>query len=201
MKLESNWWSRLLALDHQCLEEPVLMNITLREIDRANLHHINQCDTSFVVDSKMILSAEHGKINYTVESVSAYTKQYAPSLVDYSEYISNPHKIVFFAFVDDELAGQIRLQKYWNGYAYMDDFAVEPKYRRRGVGRALTARAMEWARERKLPGIMLETQNNNVAACKLYESCGFELRGFDFNLYKAINPSTDEIALYWYLLF
>ena len=52
-----------------------------------------------------------------------------------------------------------------------------------------------------LPGIMLETQNNNVAACRFYESCGFHLGGFDRELYRGITPDTDETALFWYLIF
>jgi ribosomal protein S18 acetylase RimI-like enzyme len=48
---------------------------------------------------------------------------------------------------------------------------------------------------------MLETQNNNLPACRFYEHCGFTLSGFDRNLYKGINKDTEEIALYWYLLF
>ena len=57
------------------------------------------------------------------------------------------------------------------------------------------------AKEKGFPGLMLETQDNNVAACRLYARCGFELRGFDTHLYKALDPSSDEIALYWYLIF
>ena len=49
--------------------------------------------------------------------------------------------------------------------------------------------------------LKIETQNNNVAACRLYESCGFQLGGFDRYLYQATMPGTGEIALYWYLLF
>ena len=37
-----------------------------------------------------------------------------------------------------------------------------------------------------MPGIMLETQNNNVAACKFYEKCGFVIGGFDFLVYKGL---------------
>jgi hypothetical protein len=48
---------------------------------------------------------------------------------------------------------------------------------------------------------MLETQDDNVPACTLYQSCGFVLDGFDRNVYKAINPNTKETALYWYLIF
>jgi ribosomal protein S18 acetylase RimI-like enzyme len=78
---------------------------------------------------------------------------------------------------------------------------VEPDYRGQGVGYALIQRAVEWAKSTGLPGIMLETQDNNVAACRLYQRCGFELCGFDTHLYKGLDPATDEIALYWYLIF
>jgi ribosomal protein S18 acetylase RimI-like enzyme len=78
---------------------------------------------------------------------------------------------------------------------------VEPEYRGEGIGRALIECAIAWAKEKGLPGIMLETQDNNVPACRLYARCGFTLRGFDTHLYKALDPDTDEIALYWYLMF
>jgi len=44
-------------------------------------------------------------------------------------------------------------------------------------------------------------QDNNVAACRLYESCGFKLRGVDTHLYRAIRDVSGETALYWYYLF
>ena len=75
------------------------------------------------------------------------------------------------------------------------------KFRRQGVGKALIVQARQWAQERNLAGIMLETQNNNVGACMLYERCGFRLGGVDKYLYKGINSETDEVALYWYVLF
>ena len=177
------------------------MKITISEMDNETLHQINHCDASFTVDSKLILSAENDKISYMLVSVPPYTKQYDTEETDHKTFISNPDRIVFFAYADDELAGQVRIMKYWNGYAYIDDVALDTKFRRQGVGRALVERAIEWARKKEFPGIMLETQNNNVAGCKLYESCGFELRGFDTHLYKGLNPNTDEIALYWYLNF
>ncbi len=69
------------------------------------------------------------------------------------------------------------------------------------AGRRLMEQAIRWARERGLPGVVLETQNINLAACRLYESCGFVLRGFDGYLYRGIEPDSREIALFWYLLF
>lgn len=70
-----------------------------------------------------------------------------------------------------------------------------------GVGRALVDQAKQWARQKQLPGIMLETQNNNVRACKFYESCGFTIGGFDNFLYRGLVVDTVEVAVYWYFHF
>jgi ribosomal protein S18 acetylase RimI-like enzyme len=177
------------------------MKITIREVDNSTIQYAKKYGSSFEVRSKLVLSAENGKISYTIVDVPPYTKQYGIEEFDPRSYADHSDRKIFFAYADGELAGQIRLQKYWNGYAYIDDIAVEPKYRGQGVGRALIEHAIKWAKAKGFPGMMLETQDNNVPGCHLYASCGFELRGFDTHLYKALAPSTDEIALYWYLMF
>jgi ribosomal protein S18 acetylase RimI-like enzyme len=177
------------------------MNITVREIDESTVQSVKQYGSSFEVTSKLMLHAENGKISYTVVDVPPHIKQYGSEEVEPKTYVGSSDKTVFFAYVDGKLAGQIRLWKHWNKYAYIDDIAVEPDERDRGVGHALIERAIEWAKSKGLPGIMLETQDNNVAACRLYQRCGFELCGFDTQLYKGLDPATDEIALYWYLIF
>ena len=177
------------------------MDITIREIDESLVPSVKTYGSSFEVRSKLIPHAENGKIRYTIVDVPPYRKQYRPEEVDPPSYVSNPDRTVFFACVEGKLVGQIRLWKHWNAYAYIDDIAVEPEYRGHGVGWALMQRAIAWAKSRGFPGVMLETQNNNVAGCRLYERCGFELCGFDTNVYKATDPGTDEIALYWYLMF
>jgi ribosomal protein S18 acetylase RimI-like enzyme len=177
------------------------MQITIHEITQDNQLDFGRCDSSLVVNSKLVVNAEGGRINYTIVDVPSHTKEYRMYRTDFAEYKDDPTKIVFLAYINDEIAGQVKVTEHWNRYALIDDFAVDRKYRRQGVGRALIYQCIKWARKRKFPGITLETQNINVPACKLYESCRFELRGFDTYLYKAIDPITDEVALYWYLIF
>jgi GNAT superfamily N-acetyltransferase len=133
--------------------------------------------------------------------VEPYQKRYIFEERDYSSYISNPQKSAYLAYADGQLAGQIEVKKHWHNYAWIDDFLVDVHFRRHGVGRALMQKAVDWTRARNLPGIMLETQDVNVQACQFYENFGFGLYGFDTHLYKGFNPDTDEIALYWYLIF
>jgi streptothricin acetyltransferase len=175
--------------------------IIIQEIDLDNLRDVNKCDATFTVNSRLVLNAVNSVISYSVASVAPYQKPYVFDEKDYQSYIANPNKIIYFAYIDGQLAGQINVSKHWNVYAWIDDFMVDIKFRRRGVGRALMQRVVDWAKARHLPGIMLETQDVNVSACQFYENFGFRLRGFDTYLYKGFNPDTDEIALYWYLIF
>jgi len=177
------------------------MEIIIRLVDERTLSNVDRCDSAFTTDARLMLSAEDGKIGYRVAPMPPREKSYPPESKDYREYLTDPDKAIFLAYADGELAGQIRMLKWWNGYAYVDDLAVEPRFRKFGIGRALLERGIEWARDKGLYGVMLETQDINVPACRLYQKCGFELGGFDRNVYKALNPSTDEIALYWYLKF
>ena len=177
------------------------MHLIIQPVDEQNFGDVNRCDGAFTIDSRLVLHAANDVIRYTIVSVPPYAKRYPAEELDYPTYLYHPAKAIFCAYADGQLAGQVIVRKFWNGYAYIDDIVVDVKFRRLGVGRALVQAVVTWAKDRQLAGVMLETQNNNIAACRLYESCGFQLGGFDRFLYHGLNPDTEEIALYWYLLF
>jgi ribosomal protein S18 acetylase RimI-like enzyme len=105
------------------------------------------------------------------------------------------------AWLGERAVGHVVLSVHWNGFAHVDELAVDASARRQGVARSLLDVAQFWSRKHSLPGLMLETQNNNLAACKLYERCGFVMGGIDHMLYRAIDPETREAAIFWYLVF
>jgi ribosomal protein S18 acetylase RimI-like enzyme len=177
------------------------MEITIEKLNPGTLHDVNQPDGEFKVDSKLVLYLENDEIRYDIIPATHSRKRYDPDYLDYTTYLNHPDKTVFLAYVDGQVIGQIILRKNWNGYTYIEDIAVDVHFRRQGIGVALMKRAVTWAQDRNHPGIMLETQNNNVAACKFYEKCGFVLGGFDRYLYRGIYKDTEEIALFWYLVF
>jgi ribosomal protein S18 acetylase RimI-like enzyme len=177
------------------------MGIIIQEINRKNAADINKCDGEFIIDARLVLNLENDRIRFHVENMTPVRKRYQQDQIDPGNYQENPNQTIFFAYMDGQLAGQVILRKNWNNFAYVEDIVVDLKFRRRGIGKALILQAKKWARERRLAGIMLETQNNNVGACKLYEHCGFQLAGLDRFLYKGLHPDTYEIALYWYWLF
>jgi streptothricin acetyltransferase len=177
------------------------MTIAVCELNEQNMRDVNQCDGTFTADSRLILQMDNNVIRYTVDSLPPFQKRYPFEAIDCTSYLANPDKAIYFAYDDNRLAGQVILRKNWNHYAYIEDIVVDIHFRRRGIGRVLMEEAVIWAKGKQLAGIMLETQNNNVAACRFYERCGFVLGGLDRYLYKGISNDTDEIALYWYLLF
>jgi ribosomal protein S18 acetylase RimI-like enzyme len=177
------------------------MDFIIKELDEAGIEDVGQIDGRFVIDSQLMLHAENNQIRSTVIDLPPREKRYAQEKIDYSAYMADREKAVFLAYVDEDIAGQIILRKNWNKYAYIEDIAVDVKFRRLGVGRALIDRARQWARQRGLPGIMLETQTNNVGACRFYESCGFKIGGFDNLLYRGLDADTDEAAVFYYLHF
>lgn len=159
------------------------------------------CDSTFNVDSKLILSASNGVVNFTIASVIPFQKRYPREAIDYAGYIDQPDRIIYLALVRGIAVGELRIERSWNGYAVIPDLVIDPKFRRQGIGRALLYQAELWARSAGLPGIMLETQDINVPACRLYQSCGYHIGGFDRYLYSALNLDHDEIALFWYRRF
>ena len=176
-------------------------DIHMRELDENNVTDAHQVNGTFMINSALVLHLKDNILTYTVVDVPQYEKSYKKDDIDYTTYIDNPDKTIFFAYIGDTVTGQIIVRKNWNNYCYIEDIAVDSAFRHRGIGKSLLECAKKWAQKKGLAGIMLETQNNNVAGCKLYESCGFTLAGFDTHLYRGLKSDTDEIALYWYYLF
>jgi len=178
------------------------MRIVIEELAADNIPDRNKSDSEFVIDSKVVPRYENGKLTYSIINVPAHKKHYEPEAPDfYRPFISSPDKKGFLAYVDGQAAGQLLLRRNWNRFAWIEDIRVDVKFRRQGIGKALLASGREWAGKNGFPGIMLETQDTNVKACRFYKSCGFVLGGFDTYLYHAATLYADEIALFWYLVF
>jgi streptothricin acetyltransferase len=175
------------------------MEITIREMEKQGEHQTNAFSRKSIVKSRLVLGLENEKLVYSIAEVEPYERNVPAEDVEYG--FSNAGPTIFFADSNERLAGRIKMVAWWNQFAYVDDLVVNPEFRGAGIGRALLESGIQWARENNFPGVMLETQDDNVPACSLYQKCGFVLSGFDRNVYKAINPNTRETALYWYLIF
>ncbi|WP_407952328.1 GNAT family N-acetyltransferase [Enterococcus faecium] len=83
---------------------------------------------------------------------------------------------------------------------WIEDIAVCKDFRGQGIGSALINISIEWAKHKNLHGLMLETQDNNLIACKFYHNCGFKIGSVDTMLYANFENNFEK-AVFWYLRF
>lgn len=185
-------------------EENEKMSVTIKKFTEEDLDYSVIINDRFTVDSILLLTATEHSIQYTVKKVRPYEKQYSDDqddLLCLQEYIDHPDQALFLAIEGNDIVGLVIVRRNWNKFAYVEDIKVAQKYRRHGIGRLLMDKVKNWAQDNRMAGMMLETQNNNVGACKFYERYGFFIGGFDKYVYKGINQLSDEIAIYWYFTF
>lgn len=173
----------------------------IAEMNVGNLKDMNKPNEPFTVTGKIIPKFENDIWTFTeLFYKDPYLKKYTNDEENYSEYIDNAEKAVYFYYQNDECVGQVRLRKNWNKYAFIEDIAVCGNFRGHGIGSALINKSIEWAKKNNLGGLMLETQDNNLLACKFYCKCGFRIGAVDTMLY-ANSEYHDEKAVFWYLKF
>jgi RimJ/RimL family protein N-acetyltransferase len=92
-----------------------------------------------------------------------------------------PHAAVFVAETEEGVVGRLSLARDPHpASAHVADLGlmVAAPYRRRGIGRALLSRAVEWARQAGVRKLELHVFPHNAAAIALYESFGFRREGY-----------------------
>jgi len=80
------------------------------------------------------------------------------------------------AVADGQLIGMLHLEVSCHGFAELG-MLVHRGWRGRGVGAALVAAAVDWARTHRLHKLCLEVFAHNAAAIALYRKCGFVEEG------------------------
>ncbi|MFC6333130.1 GNAT family N-acetyltransferase [Paenibacillus septentrionalis] len=165
-----------------------------------NINDYNKSNESLVVFGRLIPRYDNGNWSYTEEIFSEqYIKKYDNDDIDVS-YIEDKNKAVFFYYEGNNCIGQIRLRTNWNGFALVEDIAVASTSRKRGVGTELLLKAKEWAKQNNQIGLMLETQDVNLSACRFYSKNNFVIGAVDTLLYTNF-PNANEKAIIWYYKF
>ena len=170
------------------------------KIDQQNLKDINKANQPFEIIGRIRPAFADGLWTYTEELYErTYMKVYPCDTCDYAVYIDNPDKTIFLAYSGSECIGQIILKRDWNGYSFIEDICVAKSARGQGIGSALIQKAIEWAKNSGLKGLALETQDDNLLACRFYAKCGFIIGAVNTMLYR--NFDNEEFAVFWYLWF
>ena len=84
---------------------------------------------------------------------------------------------VYTAVMDGRLAGAVRCS-FPTGTCLLDRLAVDPGFRRRGVGKALAEHAISRARRAGVTKVWLQTSPKLREAAALFRSLGFRESGF-----------------------
>lgn len=79
------------------------------------------------------------------------------------------------------------------GEGYIDNIAVFPEARRKGVARQLINSLIEWLREQEGAFLTLEVRPSNAAAVSLYRSLGFQEVGRRPHFYTG--PTEDALLM------
>lgn len=85
----------------------------------------------------------------------------------------------------------------WRNVAWIWNIMLDIGVRGQGLGQELIYQCIAWAKMKNLRAVMLETQTNNVPACKFYQRMGFELAGINDAFYTNRDIERDEVALFW----
>ena len=110
---------------------------------------------------------------------------------------------MFEAYIDDRHVGGAVVALRTEGVTILEgrddlaviwDIRVSPSVRERGIGTALLHAAENWAQEQGYRSLRVETQNINVAACRLYVAQGCALTAVNRGAYPQL---PDEIQLIW----
>lgn len=166
-----------------------------------NIKDINKPNQPFDVIGRVLPTYKDGSWSFSEYLYeNPYEKCYSNDDEQYDKYIGNPDQTIFFFYQNEVCVGQIRLKKYWNKYAFIEDIAVSKEFRCKGIGKQLIYKAIEWAREKDLCGLMLETQDVNLIACRFYSKIGFQIGAVDTMLYANFG-SANEKAVFWYMKF
>ena len=113
----------------------------------------------------------------------------------------HPHAAVFVVEDGERIVGRLSVARDAHPASFhVADLGlmVAAGYRRRGVGRALLARAVKWARTAHVRKLELHVFPHNEPAIALYEGFGFVREGFRREHYRRGSGYVDAILMaYW----
>ncbi len=106
--------------------------------------------------------------------------------------LNNPLSLWVVAIADNRLIGYVGSQSVM-GWADMMNLAVDPDYRRMGIGENLVEVLVSRLKENQVTCLTLEVRASNTPAIRLYEKIGFTEVGIRPNYYH--NPKENALIM------
>jgi GNAT superfamily N-acetyltransferase len=189
--------------------------IEIREVGAEATAQIDLVPISFRVESVLAVKQVKdglGGLLLTEERVKQpYVKDYdsceGEGAARWGQRFDISHWGFFLAFDGTDSVGAATVAFRSPGVSMLDgrtdlavlwDLRVHPDRRRDGVGGRLLERVVGWARQHNCKQLQIETQNNNVPACRFYASHGCHLGAIVRYAYQEPQVA-HEAMLLWYL--
>jgi ribosomal protein S18 acetylase RimI-like enzyme len=166
----------------------------------ALLPDLNACillDHDTVTDHvwQMLVREESTQVNMTFQTVRLPRDMPAAYPCDPDQLLDRwqQGEGILVAEVDGEVRGYIDLvAEPWQKLARIANLAVDPEFRRRGLGTSLIRHARQWAWEQGLRSLLAEATTKNYPALCFYRKLGFKFCGFNDEYY-----ANRDIALFF----
>ncbi len=171
--------------------------IEIFPMSKDHIKDVNAANDSFPIFGKIVPSFQDGK--WSIEELlfkETHEIRFPDDQLDWENYINSKDKVILLAFLDQQCIGQIRIIKDFTRFGYIENIAVKKNFRKLGLGQRLLAEAEDWAKQNQLIGLSLETQDDNLGACRFYIKHGFKLGGVD--VYRHLFNDNIDKALFWY---
>jgi ribosomal protein S18 acetylase RimI-like enzyme len=151
-----------------------------------------------------------GGIAFDEVPVTPYVKDLAKfeRATEYEKEFDISTWLFFMAFDDDKPVGALTLAGPTpNLYMIVGmkeacvlwDIRVDDKYKHHGIGQKLFDQAKYAAQEKGYKKMIIESQNNNVTACRFYRKQGAVISKIDTNAYASEPGLENEIQFIWTL--
>ena len=187
--------------------------ITIKKVDKSYFELYDKISMNVDVRSELQLRRINGVLGgiaFDEVPVTPYVKDLAKfeRATEYEKEFDISTWLFFMAFDDDKPVGALTLAGPTpNLYMIVGmkeacvlwDIRVDDKYKHQGIGQKLFDQAKSVAQEKGYKKMIIESQNNNVTACRFYRKQGAVIAKIDTNAYCSEQGLENEIQLIWTL--
>ena len=172
--------------------------IEIRLIDAAHKEDILLKNDPFPLYGRMVPSYMDKHWNYSIEKFppeQCSEMCFPDEPYSYDEMAESTDFIG--AYQDGVCVGLAILEKSFFKYLYLSDLKVTASCRKLGIGKMLVEKCMELAKGKKMQGVSLTVQDNNLSACLFYLNAGFRIGGMDTEIYNGTSQEGKaDITMY-----
>lgn len=187
--------------------------ITIKKVDKSFFELYDKIPMNVDVHSELRvrqIDGGLGGIAFDEVPVTPYVKDLSKyeRATEYEKHFDISSWHFFMAFEDEKAVGALTLAGTTPGLNMLGgmdtacvlwDIRVDDEHKHQGIGQKLFDEARKIAVADGYKHMIIESQNNNVTACKFYRKQGAVLAKIDMNAYGSEPKLENEVQLIWIL--